>query len=179
MRKKIEKKWTAKDIERQLYHICMIKNHKFMINNIYLFRGWESDFISVTKADYIFEYEIKVTRSDYRNDFNKIDRHDSLENGECKPSSWDLRHGKLNQNGKVNKDRPNRFYFVCPEDLIKVDEIPDYAGLLYTTGYYYGNIAKQAPLLHKEKLIDKFRDKFFTALFYKYWQARFKLEEKK
>jgi hypothetical protein len=44
---------------------------------------------------------------------------------------------------------PNQIYFACPKDLIKVGEIPDYAGLLY---YDRGiTLVKKAPYLHKVK----------------------------
>jgi hypothetical protein len=56
---------------------------------------------------------------------------------------------------------PNRFYYCCPKDLIKVSEIPKYAGL-----YHVNNsgieIIKHAPLLTKRimdlksVLLDKF-----------------------
>jgi hypothetical protein len=44
---------------------------------------------------------------------------------------------------------PNQLYFACPKDLIKVSEIPGYAGLLY---YDRGiDLVKKAPYLHKVK----------------------------
>ena len=39
-------------------------------------------------------------------------------------------------------DGPAEFYYVCPPDIIGVDEVPDYAGLLYTherDGRYEGD----------------------------------------
>lgn len=43
---------------------------------------------------------------------------------------------------------PNRFYYACPEGLIKPEEIPKYAGLYYATPGDLKMI-KQAPLLSK------------------------------
>jgi len=45
----------------------------------------------------------------------------------------------------------NRFYFAVPKDLIKVDEIPHYSGLIYVHKYGYVEIIKKAPLIHKIK----------------------------
>ena len=60
----------------------------------------------------------------------------------------------------------NYFYFVCPENLISLNEIPEYSGLIYILDVgaeilmKYGRIKskertikeiKQAPLIHKKK----------------------------
>jgi len=57
---------------------------------------------------------------------------------------------------------PNKFWFAVPENLISIDEIPDYAGLFYITESGKLKIIKNAPFIHKEKhdltsvLLDKF-----------------------
>lgn len=47
---------------------------------------------------------------------------------------------------------PNRFYYCCPTDLIKPNEVPKYAGLYYCDGFSIAMI-KKAPLLTK-RLMD-------------------------
>lgn len=57
---------------------------------------------------------------------------------------------------------PNKFWYICPKDVIPLEEVPEYAGLYYV--YDSGRIycKKKAPFLHKEKqdlnkvLLDKF-----------------------
>lgn len=44
---------------------------------------------------------------------------------------------------------PNCFYYLCPEGLIKVGEVPPYAGLLYA-GDKGLSVAKKAPYMHKD-----------------------------
>jgi len=44
-------------------------------------------------------------------------------------------------------NHPNRFYYACPEGLIKPEEVPVYAGLIYVS--HYATIVKQAPFIHK------------------------------
>ncbi len=58
---------------------------------------------------------------------------------------------------------PNKFYYAVPEGLIKPDEVPKYAGLIYVKDLYsMATIVKPAPFLHKRKLelqkilLDKF-----------------------
>ncbi len=71
---------------------------------------------------------------------------------------------------------PNRFYYAVPEPLIKADEVPVYAGLIYVSGNNV-RIIKEAPFLHKRKhdLYSILADKF-------YWQTKrlkFELEQLK
>jgi len=49
-------------------------DHRYPIANIYVF-AWESDFLTVTKDKLIIEYEIKLSLSDFRADFEKKDKH--------------------------------------------------------------------------------------------------------
>ena len=57
---------------------------------------------------------------------------------------------------------PHRFYYACPEGLVKLEEVPPYAGLIYTSGATTCQIMKEAPFIHKRKmdmaqvLLDKF-----------------------
>ena len=72
---------------------------------------------------------------------------------------------------KKDVNKPNYFYYVVPTNLINVDEVPDYAGLIYINAtvfgnnriYYSFNEVKKAPKLHSKKansenlnLVDKF-----------------------
>lgn len=90
----------------------------------------EMDILSILKSGYIVEYEVKVSRSDFKAD--------------AKKSKWkyfDLR---------IETQIPNYFYYVCPEGMIDVSEIQDYAGLIY---FKSGEIAiiKKAKILHRYK----------------------------
>lgn len=111
---------------RCVYHS---RQHDFVIKNFFI-DSWECDLFSVTKSGYTNEYEIKVSRADYKNDFKKGSKHYFIENGK----------------------RTNKFWFVVPKDLIHVDEIPKYAGLIYIDrSCIY--VIKNAPLLHKRRLL--------------------------
>lgn len=50
---------------------------------------------------------------------------------------------------------PHRFYYAVPEGLIKKDEVPAYAGLLYvnTEKSMLPTIVKEAPFIHKRPLV--------------------------
>lgn len=50
---------------RRLFH-----NHQYILMNSYVF-DWESDLFSVTKTGNVYEVEIKISKADYRKDFEK------------------------------------------------------------------------------------------------------------
>ena len=48
---------------------------KYNIDGLYIF-DWESDKLLETKSGYIYEFEIKISKADYKNDFkHKKDKH--------------------------------------------------------------------------------------------------------
>lgn len=94
-----------------------------LLTNIYFFSWWESDVLFVTRSGYFHEFEIKLSRSDFKADKKKSRKHDKLERG-CGPSE---------------------FYYVCPANMISIDEVPDYAGLAYVTSLGSLVIKKKAP----------------------------------
>lgn len=117
--------------------------HKYWIRNAYVFgHDWESDFLNITKTGYANEFEVKISRSDFFCDFKKR-RHQVLGTGLY--TGYD---GKL----KTQKFKPNRLWYVVPENLVSKTEIPKHAGLIYMNEAGYLKTIVTAPLLHKEKL---------------------------
>jgi len=125
------------------------------VHNVYFF-NWECDALVINKSEYLIECEVKISRADFKKDFAKVEKHLRLQDKGC-------------------FDKPNRFYYVCPENLIKVEEIPSYAGLFYVK---YGTLEKikEAPLLHKNKL--PYKEKLFNKLYFAYKELQqFKSED--
>lgn len=133
---------------------------------------WEMDMFKMTWSWYILEYEIKISRWDFFNDFKKWNKHELLK-------EWKL--------------SCNRFFFVVPKDLIKIDEIPEYAWLLYfeecwTAKFPRFTLIKNAKVLHKRKktednkfliyLLNKmaFRDTLSKGKIYNLKQKNYLLE---
>lgn len=163
------------DITNKLYRLYYgIKPQKFCVANTYIYY-WESDFFFITKSDYATEIEVKTNRSDYFADFNKSQKHDVLQTGQTNI-------GDEEKPWIRNRRRPNKFYYCVPENLISVDEIPDYAGLMYFYNDYRGiRTIKPAPFLHKKKhdftrsLLKKFSFKYHTLRINRYAQSRLDL----
>jgi hypothetical protein len=131
--------------------------------------AWESDSLAITKSKYAYEFEIKISRADFKNDFkHKKVKHQMLE------GTYQLFGDEFLGDGKMSlTDKPNYFYYVVPENLITVEEVPTYAGLVYVKPrynregkiyWYDANVVKVAPKLHKEKIDEthlKLMEKFY------------------
>lgn len=99
----------------------LLTSPKYEAFNIYLFGPkWESDYLAFSKAGYIWEAEIKISRADFLADLkNKKDKHARLAQGES----------------DLICPLPNHFVYVCPEGVIKPEDLEGvpYAGLLWVT----------------------------------------------
>jgi hypothetical protein len=137
--------------------------------------SFEADIMELTKAGYAVEYEVKISRSDFRNDAKKQRAYAT----QPPKSKYDIL-----QEGK----RVNRFYYIVPEGLIAETEIPEFAGLIYARkgviGYYSNKLGfydkekvffttvKVAPLLTKEKLADSRLQKCLESTYYRFHKYR-------
>lgn len=59
---------------------------------------------------------------------------------------------------------PNKFFYIVPEGLVSVDEVPEYAGLIYISSNSVKKV-KDGKFIHKNKLS---MDKLFDKLYYFY-----------
>jgi hypothetical protein len=105
----------------------------------------ECDVLSISKADYIYEYEVKISRADFKKDFIK-EKHTFIINE---------KYTRIRK-GELVYLLPNYFNFVTPKDLISIDEVPDYAGLIYMNEDSSFTIIKKPKLLHKTKANEAF-----------------------
>lgn len=178
---------TEQKIQRLLDNF--FASYKYNVDGLYVFE-WESDKLIWTKAGYIYEFEVKISRADYKNDFkHKKDKHIILkgptEEEQMMPGfyrfyEWNKHHyssideckAKLKPTDSyyiANHRKPNFFYYAVPEGMIKPDEVPEYAGLIYIKqecqfSYQSFSIVKKAPQLHKTKYKDtelKLGEKFY------------------
>ncbi len=154
-------------------HFLTPNAKKYEMENLFVF-GWESDYLCITKSDLIYECEIKISRSDFQNDFkHKKEKHLLLESKE--------------KDIAADNKKPDYFYYAVPEGLITKDEVPEYAGLIYVSKASGSNnvfstcsVVKQAPRLKKEKTdLDSLnlRDKFYYS--YRQWKGNSFEKDKK
>lgn len=183
---------TEQSIQRRLNHF--FASWKYNVDGLYVFE-WESDKLIWTKSGYIYEFEIKISRSDFKNDFkNKKEKHLILKGPteEERFMPYFYKNYEYNKHlyksfenyvARTEKDssylianhrRPNYFYYVVPEGLIQPEEVPEYAGLIWILKEYRDvrsayTIPKQAPALHKQKYKDHEFD--LAQKFYFNWQT--------
>lgn len=144
---------NAADISDRLKRYLSEPN-RIVIQNIVLLKSpWECDMIKVTKAGFFTEYEIKVSRADFKKDFNKRRRvHFPPEAGSAKWRSEErLKHEDYASTAEISKGvpKPKFFYFVTPKGLVKLDEVPEHAGLMEFGETGWPEIVKKAPQLKK------------------------------
>lgn len=141
---------SSKDIQHSLS--LRFINHKYLIYNAFVF-DWESDFFSLSEAGYIYEVEIKVTRSDFKDDFNKKDKHILLESSDTQQFI----------------KKPNKFFYAVPKGLLATYEIPEYAGLIEVESRnMVANVVKDAPFLHKDRIFDNYKENLLDKFYFRY-----------
>lgn len=161
-----------------------ISNHDHKLENVFVHQ-WEADLFSVTSSKYAYELEVKISRSDFLADFKKpkhnlfkaYKRGFGILRGDSGwHSDWQSRYSELiNYHVEYtniqavqlcHRTTPNKFFYCVPDKLISLDEIPEYAGLIYCSNTDF-KIIKKAPFLHKDEFDVK------TMLFDKYyWKVK-------
>ena len=155
---------TEQSIQQRLKHF--FASWKYNVDGLYVFQ-WESDKLIWTKSGYIYEFEIKISRSDFKNDFkHKKEKHIILQ-GESE--------GNLFMPSAYESFERNKNLYVSFEDYVdQPEEVPEYAGLIWILKEYsyirqsYA-IMKQAPQLHKQKYKDA--ELNLGEKFYYNWQS--------
>lgn len=169
-------KYDEAFLQMKLSHFFAPNSVKYDVDGLYIF-DWESDKFIETKSGLIYEFEIKVSQADFKNDFkHKKDKHIILEGEEKYGDKYLPRYYELLEENKKrgawceasfhkwaddNKyylvgghKRPNFFYYAVPPGLIDVEDVPWYAGLVYVYKSGLITIKKKAPKLHSDKIKD-------------------------
>jgi len=119
-------------------HWLLKKNHPIVVENCRWANDFEADVVTVNKNDYVTEFEIKISRSDFKADFKKKDKkHYFLANGGSYTS-------------------PNYFYFVTPPGLLKDFNVPEKYGWITINSDGDITVEKTAKIIHKQKVKSEF-----------------------
>lgn len=147
----------------------------YCLNNYTPPQWWECDVFELTRSGFFREYEIKQSRSDFFKDRTK-DKRDYQGFNEVTRNfdyTTSVKH-ELIANGSVRG--PSRFYFVVPDGLLKLDELPKWSGLICWkivegwTGQQNVHLETmvEAPVLHRSKFGDDRRRKLLEACYWRY-----------
>ena len=171
--------YTEEEIQKRLNSFFSPSSVLYSIDGLFIF-DWESDKLIKMRSGLIYEFEIKISKADFKNDFKKIDKHVILEGDYEKhkliPKGEklieDVEERKRNQERYLTDDfvdwyknsintsnhylvenhkRPNFFYYVTPVGMLDESDIPPYAGLIEINDYGTFITVKKAPKLHDVK----------------------------
>lgn len=123
---------TAKDIQRRL--IFDLYKRSFVIPNYTPKGWWECDLFELTEAAFFREYEIKISRADFKSDASKSQTRahwrTNLYANAAELETTDTKHSLLAERSVRG---PSNFSFVVPDGLIEPSELPEWAGLIYAS----------------------------------------------
>jgi hypothetical protein len=149
---------TESKIQRAMFRPLADRGYSHLTPNVHLF-GWESDVIGITSSGYVVEWEIKISRADFRRDFSKKRHSDLL--------STVLSEGPLQRTASV----PSRFFYACPPGVIAEEEVPEYAGLAYVRPSGLGR-ETTAPRMTRSKARKSQRTALAKSLMWDAWTKR-------
>ena len=169
-------KYTEEFMQAKLSNFFARNSVKYDLDGLYVFE-WESDKFIETRSGLIYEFEVKISKADFKNDFkHKQDKHIILEGEEHygdkylpkyyeylkaneKYGEWATKsfHKYADESPRYlvgGHKRPNYFYYCTPPGMIDESDVPSYAGLVYIDKAGLIRIVKKAPKLHNEKISD-------------------------
>ena len=135
---------NEKQIQVAAFDWLYRKGYKLIVPNIYLWK-WDSDILAINKNNFLYEFEIKISRSDFKADFKKIEKHENLKNG----------------------IGPSRFYYITTFALNNND-VPKYAGLIYYNKDF--KVIKRAPKINRYFVNKKQINKMHSSIYYRFWE---------
>lgn len=169
---------NAREIQRRIM-ADGYKRQSFTCPN-YTPRDWfECDVIEVKKSGLVAEYEIKLSRADFKADTRKYIRRWSRD-----MQDYAERH-KHPSLAAGDPKGPNYFWFVCPSGVLTAQDMPPFAGLMTAT-YRNGTwqfpielqVQKPAPRIHKQKINDAVRNHLLRTFYHRFqWWFLFRHKE--
>ena len=154
----------ARDIQNRFY-ITNKNRFKYIIPNCYPMNWWESDLLCISKSDYFYEYEIKLSTQDFLADTKKID------------SKGITKHYHLSVG---NFYGPSNFTFIVPEGLIESRDVPEFSGLIYAykssprSKVIRFKEIKKGRRLHNNKIKPEVLKRLVSNLYYRFWTEHLK-----
>lgn len=138
------------------------------------YKDYECDILKLTKSGLLYEYEVKISRNDFKNDKLKKKRYVN-ENGH-----WifnkETKHDEISAGKRINY-----FSYVVPMDLIGVDDIPEWCGLIYVgeniidgRSYLFLRTVKKPKRLTSSKITLDETLFLYKSIYYRYHRLRLK-----
>ena len=152
-------KQTEKSVQILLWN-TLNKKYEMMIPNCYTQFDNEADMFCFRKSGFVDEFEIKLSKADFKNDAKK--NVFLFESRTFAPKYESLVSGNMS----------NYFWYVYPSDLgIDINDVPEWAGVI-TLSSRGASIIRQAKRLHgvKMSLVDRYSQ--IKKLGYRFWNQQ-------
>lgn len=134
---------TEKTIQESLMKFLYPQSNRIMDTNFSGFGLGECDLIAISDSKIISEFEIKISRGDFKIDFKKL-KHEKIREIVDSPAS-------ITNWGTRGYACPQKFSYVCPAGLISLSEIPSHYGLYYVSADFTIERVQMPKLLHHKK----------------------------
>lgn len=159
-------------IQNELWAHLRDKQHELVVPNYTPKQWWECDVFSLTKAGMMVEHEIKLTVGDFKADAKK-----ERERKESTGPAWheykmvqEKKHDRL---ALADPHGPTRFFYVVPNELLKPEDVPVWAGLIYfRSPRRTFETVKKAPKLHTQPVPEAVSKHALGVLYWRYWHLR-------
>jgi hypothetical protein len=140
--------------------------------NIFLYFHFESDLIRVTKSGYAIEYEIKLSKSDFRADFKKS----TYKTHGIDPATRQIIYSTKTKHEWLTEGAgPTEFYYVFPENMVNASDVPEWAGIIEVLEISSNRVQlfkkRTASRLNKNKLSPEKVNDIFISCYYRFWAA--------
>lgn len=142
-------------------------------------KWWECDMLGITKSYYSVEFEIKLSKSDFKADVKK-ERNNYC--WETRAKEFENKHEKL----ACRDCFPSKFFFVCPEGVLDKEDIPEWAGFITLrlqdknnpNSPYSWRVNKviKAVKLHKNKVEESIVHEIHRRLYNRFWSQNMGIE---
>jgi len=183
---------TETIIQNALYrHLRFDRGFVLIYPNMTTITNYEADMIAVSKAGYAYEWEIKVSLSDFRADLKKREKHASLSGAVRKiqsPYAY-YKNTEIHVRADAPENpfdatryqcfpdcRPKEFWYLIHGFDIPDGELPAYAGLMKFVekdrGRRVFEIITPAPKLETQKVDEKKIVRATSNMLYRYWELR-------
>lgn len=176
IKKQPEIKMSERNIQKILYKNLQ-SLFKVMIPNYYCDNrfGFECDMLCVRQSGYTVEIEVKISESDFKNDFKKrcFDYDAEPEWIPKQDGTSYMYYPKLTKHDLLKQGRLtcNYFSYAMPIVLaLKImPDLPDYCGLIAVHENGSTSTLKEGKLLHKNKISDYKLASMAQNLCFRYW----------
>lgn len=156
------------------------RQHRWITPNVReIFSTGECDVFSLNRSGSGYEWEIKVSRADLKNDAKKGakehgGKHELLRKRLDGATTFDRKYGIDYRYTKAGVPliTPHYFSYVVPEGLVSADELPDFAGLYYVTNEIHIVEQRKPAKLHSGELPDRLTHQLGEKLMYRFWTER-------